>query len=364
VLHETRDILCLKEGSVSTPTNDGASPSAAVPRRADGPRLVSTGALPAAATVQTLLEDSYERFRGVRRGAVSHVYPALSEADPQLFGLTIVGVDGAAHSSGDSRTQFTLMSCAKPFVFALACRAHGVEQVCGQVGVNATGLPFNSIAAVERDERGRTNPMVNSGAMTTTGLLSHGDADGDWASLLDGLSRFAGRPLHLDHDTYGSASASNERNQAIALVLATRGALSGTPSLVTDLYTRQSCVTVTTADLATMGATLADGGVNPITGEQVVDPDVARATLAVMTIAGLYETSGDWLLQVGLPAKSGISGALVTVSPGKGGLATYSPPLDETGNSVRGQLAAADLARHLGLDILASAAPDPAAARG
>jgi glutaminase len=319
--------------------------------------LVSTGSLPAAATVQSLLDDNFERFRGVEHGALSPVYPALSAADPGLFGLTIVGIEGQVYSSGDTHTEFTLMSCAKPFVFALACQRYGVDQVCDQVGVNATGLPFNSIAAVERDARGRTNPMVNAGALATTGMVVSGDAAGDWAGLLHGMSRFAGRPLTLDEDVYESAAGSNQRNQAIALVLATSGALSSSPSAVTDLYTRQSCVRVTTQDLATMGATLADGGVNPVTGEQVVDADVARATLAVMTIAGLYETSGDWLLRVGLPAKSGISGALVTVSPGKGGLATYSPLLDETGNSVRGQLAAADLARRLGLDILASAAP-------
>ena len=332
--------------------------SASAPRPPDDSRLVSTGRLPDAATVQALLDDSHLRFRDVERGAVSTVYPALSQVDPGLFGLTIVGVDGKAFSSGDSQAEFTLMSCAKPFAFALACQTYGVDEVCARVGVNATGLPFNSIAAVERDPRGRTNPMVNSGALATTGLLADTDANSDWARLLDGLSGFAGRQLHVDPATYASASGSNERNQAIALVLATRGALSAAPSVVTDLYTRQSCVLVTTQDLATMGATLADGGVNPVTGEQVIAPDVARATLAVMTVAGLYETSGDWLLRVGLPAKSGISGALVTVSPGKGGLATFSPPLDETGNSVRGQLAAGDLARHLGLDILASAAPD------
>ena len=325
---------------------------------------MSTGQLPPEATVQALLDDSYRRFRSVERGSLSTVYPALARADPNRFGLTIVGVDGHVFSSGDSTTEFTLMSCSKPFVFALACKAHSVDQVCDQVGVNATGLPFNSIAAVERDARGLTNPMVNSGALATTGLLANGDANSDWARILDGLSSFAGRQLHLDSQTYQSASGSNERNQAIALVLAARGALRSAPSRVTDLYTRQSCVQVTTQDLATMGATLADGGVNPVTGEQVIEPDVARATLAVMTIAGLYETSGDWLLRVGLPAKSGISGALVTVSPGKGGLATYSPPLDETGNSVRGQLAAADLARHLGLDILASAARERDPDRG
>jgi glutaminase len=324
--------------------------------------LVSTGALPGSETVQALLDDSYGRFRGVDRGALSPVYPALSEADPGLFGLTVVGVDGQVHGSGDTHTEFTLMSCSKPFVFALASQALGVDQVCERVGVNATGLPFNSIAAVERDPHGRTNPMVNAGALATTGILAGGDHATDWARLLEGMSRFAGRPLAIDEDVYESAAGTNQRNQAIALVLATSGALSASPSGVTDLYTRQSCIRVTTQDLATMGATLADGGVNPVTGERVIDPDVARATLAVMTIAGLYETSGDWLLQVGLPAKSGISGAIVTVSPGKGGLATFSPLLDETGNSVRGQLAAAVLSRRLGLDILASAAPERGAA--
>jgi glutaminase len=319
-------------------------------------RLVSTGVLPAAERVQSLLDDCHERFRGVERGALSPVYPVLSAADASAFGLTIVGVDGQAFGSGDTRTEFTLMSCAKPFVFALACQTYGVDRVCERVGVNATGLPFNSIAAVERDAHGRTNPMVNAGALATTGMLVRDDDAHDWARLLEGLSRFAGRELTLDHEVYESAASSNQRNQAISLVLATSGGLVASPSRVTELYTRQSCIRVTTQDLATMGATLADGGVNPVTGEQVVDPDAARATLAVMTVAGLYETSGDWLLRVGLPAKSGISGALVTVSPGKGGLATYSALLDETGNSVRGQLAAADLARRLGLDILASAA--------
>ena len=330
--------------------------TSSAPRPPDDSRLVSTGRLPDSGTVQALLDDCYARIRDVEQGAVSTVYPALSQVDPALFGLTIVGVDGQSFSSGDSDVEFTLMSCAKPFVFALACQIYGVDEVCARVGVNATGLPFNSIAAIERESSGRTNPMVNSGALATTGLLAGSDVDSDWARLLDGLSGFAGRALSVDSGTYASASSSNERNQAIALVLATRGALSAAPALVTDLYTRQSCVLVTTQDLATMGATLADGGVNPVTGEQVITPDIARATLAVMTIAGLYETSGDWLLRVGLPAKSGISGALVTVSPGKGGLATFSPPLDETGNSVRGQLAACDLARQLGLDILASAA--------
>ena len=182
---------------------------------AAGARRVSTGSLPASETVQSLLDDSYARFRGVHDGALSTVYPALSRADAGLFGLTIVGVDGQVLGSGDARAEFTLMSCAKPFVFALAAQHHGVDRVHELVGVNATGLAFNSIEAVERDPRGRTNPMVNAGALATTGMLTSGESGPDWARLLEGMSRFAGRPLTLDDEVYASAAGGNQRNQAI-----------------------------------------------------------------------------------------------------------------------------------------------------
>jgi glutaminase len=196
--------------------------------------------------------------------------------------------------------------------------------------------------------------MVNPGAIATTGLVPGGDLDSRWARLHEGLSRFAGHELHLDDETLASARNSNHRNRGLANLLTGVGALEGDPGDVVDLYTRQSCLSVTALDIAVMGATLADGGTNPITGERVVDAETAHATLAVMTIAGLYETSGDWLLDVGMPGKSGIGGGIVTVSPGKGALGTYSPLLDAAGNSVRGQLAARYLARRLGLDLLAS----------
>lgn len=222
--------------------------------------------------------------------------------------------------------------------------------------MNATGLPFNSLEAVDRTEDGRTNPMVNSGAIATASLVPGATDAARWDAIQAGLSAFAGRDLALDDDTFASATATNLRNRAVAELLNSLGALGHDPAVSLDLYTRQCCLAVTARDLAVMGATLADGGVNPITGVQVVSAATCRYVLTVMTIAGLYETTGDWLWEVGLPGKSGISGGVVAVSPGKGGLAVFSPPLDDAGNSVRGQRVAALLSRQLGLDIFASAA--------
>jgi glutaminase len=268
----------------------------------------------------------------------------------------VAAVDGRIHRVGDADVGFTIMSVAKPFTFALVCDALGPDEIQRRVGVNATGLPFNSLEAVERAEQGRTNPMVNPGAIATVSHLPGDSADERWDGLRAGLSRFAGRALELDEEVFASASATNHRNRALAAALGERGALGCDPVDALDVYTRQSCLSVTARDLAVMGATLADGGVNPVTGERVVAADTCRHALAVMTTAGLYEASGDWLYDIGLPGKSGIGGGMVTVSPGKGGLGTFSPPLDAAGNSVRGQLAARFLSRRLGLDLFASSA--------
>jgi glutaminase len=265
-----------------------------------------------------------------------------------------MSVNGALYTAGDADVEFSIMSVAKPFVFAVVCAAVGPDFVRDRVGVDATGLPFNSLTAVERSARGRTNPMVNSGAIVTASMAPGTDAGAKWEFLLDGLSRFAGRRLALNEEIYASASATNHRNQAIAQLLHNFGQLELDPADAVDLYTKLSSLSVTATDLATMGATLADGGVHPVTGERVVDATSCRCALAVMTVAGLYETSGAWLYDVGLPGKSGIGGGIVTVSPGKGGLGTYAPPLDHAGNSVRGQLAARFLSRCLGLDLFAS----------
>ena len=321
-------------------------------------RHVSSGSLPAARVVGRLLDEAHQRFRDVTDGRPSSVYPALERADPALFGICIAAVTGQVLTAGDSDTEFPIMSVAKPFTFALVCDVIGPDAARESLGANATGLPFNSVEAVERSDRGRTNPMVNPGAIATVGLVPGPNHAARWERLREGLSLFAGRDLALDDETYASASETNHRNRAIAQLLDSLGALCHGPTETLDLYTRQSCLAVTARDLAVMGATLADGGVNPHTGARVVSAESCRYALTVMTTAGLYETSGDWLYQVGLPGKSGIGGGIVTVSPGKGGLGTFSPPLDEAGNSVRGQLVAAYLSSRLGLDIFASAVHD------
>jgi glutaminase len=320
----------------------------------DDAPYVSTGRLPSPEQVRRSVDEAYERYQTVPGGEVSRVYPALAGVPAGLFGICAVGTSGSVYAAGDAGHGFAVMSVAKPFVFALICQALGPEEARRRVGVNATGLAFNSLAAVGRGQEGRTNPMVNAGAIATTSLAPGATAEARWAFLLDGLSRFAGRSLALDEEVYASASATNHRNRRIAGLLADHGRLWCDPAEAVDRYTRQSSLRVSATELAVMGATLADGGVNPLTREQVVDAAVCHFTLAVMTTAGLYETSGDWLYDVGVPAKSGIGGGIVVVAPGKGALATFAPPLDGFGNSVKGQLAARFLSRRLGLSLFVS----------
>jgi glutaminase len=317
-------------------------------------RFVSSGDLPGRARVQQVVDDAHALFAPEQGGSLSSVYPALARADPGAFGLAVVSATGDSVVAGDAEVPFTIMSVARPFVFALVGETVGVEEVRRRVGVNATGMAFNSAYPVERDPHGRTNPMVNAGAIATTGLWPGGDLEDRWSRLHEGLSRFAGHALPMDEATLESARATNFRNRALANLMTSLGTLVGEPAEAVELYTRQSCLAVTAVDLAVMGATLADAGTNPLTREHVIDPETAHAVLAVMLIAGMYETSGDWLFDVGMPGKSGIGGGMLTVSPGKGALGTFSPLLDAAGNSVRGGLAARYLTRSLGLDLLAS----------
>lgn len=321
-------------------------------RELDGAH-VSTGELPARARVQELVEEAHQRYAALDDGAVSTVYPALAEQEPDRFGICVVGVRGEVGAVGDHDVAFPVMSVAKPFVFALVCRSLGATETRRRLGANATGLPFDSVEAVERGA-GRTNPMVNAGAIATASLVPGDDLGERWAFVRDGLERFAGRPLELDEAVLTSALATNHRNRAIAQLLRGYGRLGTDPDAAVELYTRACCLAVTARDLAVMGATLADGGVNPVTGERVVDAATCRYALVLMATAGMYETSGDWLYEVGLPAKSGIGGGIVTAAPGKGGLGVWSPRLDAAGNSVRGQRTTAFLSRVLGLDLFSS----------
>jgi glutaminase len=316
-------------------------------------QYVSTGHLPPAEEVIRLVDEAFERYKSNTDGENSQAYPALAEVPKDLFAVSVVGTQGAVYSVGAAEYGFSIMSVSKPFVFAAVCQAIGPEQAREKLGANATGLPFNSLAAIENGD-GRTNPMVNAGAIATTSLVPGATADAKWEFIYDALSQFAGRPLSLNQEVYASATGTNFRNQSIARLLQSFGRIYCDPAQATDLYTRQCALNVSAKDLAVMGATLADGGVNPITKRRVVDPRVCHYALAVMTTAGLYEKSGDWLYDIGLPGKSGIGGGIVTVSPGKGGLGTFAPPLDAAGNSVKGQLVAKYLSQRLGMDLFVS----------
>ncbi len=329
--------------------------SAAEPTSENKPgHYVSTGHLPSPERVAALVAEAHEKFRSNTDGQNSQVYPALARVPADLFGLCLVGVSGNVYQVGDADIEFSIMSVSKPFVFALICKVIGVEEARAKIGANATGYAFNSLAGIERNPKGLTNPMVNSGAIATTSLVPGESHEEKWQFLHEGLSRFAGRTLPLNEEVFVSASATNFRNQSIARMLQSYGSIYLDPAEAVDLYTKQCSLNVTAKDLAVMAATLADGGVNPVTKERVVDASVCHYVLAVMATAGLYETSGDWLYDIGLPGKSGIGGGILAVSPGKGGLGTFGPRLDQAGNSVKGQLAAKFLSQELGMDLFVS----------
>jgi glutaminase len=315
---------------------------------------VSTGHLPAPTLVADLVTEAFERYQEISAGQVADYIPALAKVSPDLFGICVVGVSGNVYEAGDTKAEFSIQSVSKPFVFGLICQAIGEDQAKEKLGVNSTGLPFNSVIALERIDEGTNNPMVNAGAIAATSLAPGATAEEKWQFIQTELSRFAGRDLSLNEDVYQSEAATNQRNRGIAKILQAYDRIFFDPLEATDVYTLQCSLNVTARDLAVMGATLANGGVNPVTRERIIDPIHCQHVLAVMVTAGLYENSGDWLYETGLPGKSGVSGGMVTVSPGKGGLGTFAPPLDEAGNSVRGQLVARFLSEKLGLNLFAS----------
>ncbi len=318
------------------------------------PPRVSTGDLPRAEEVEQLVTEAYQRYRGTTEGRVADYIPVLAQASPDLFGICVVSARGPSFEIGDVDTTFSIQSVSKPFVFALVCDAIGYESARRRLGVNSTGFPFDSLMAVELNDDRTMNPLVNAGAIATTSLMPGATAEAKFERIREGLSRFAGRELTVNEEVFASESGSNMRNQGIAHLLNSYGRLYFDPDEATEVYTRQCSLEVTVHDLAVMAATLSDGGVNPQTQERVIARGVCRRVLAVMATAGLYELSGDWLYEIGVPGKSGVSGGIVTVAPGKGGLATFSPPLDLAGNSVRGQLVTKFLSERLGLNLFAS----------
>ena len=255
---------------------------------------VSTGHLPPAEHVRALVAEAHERFKSTEGGRNADYIPALAKVPGELFGVCVVGTSGIAYTArGTQIIEFSIQSVSKPFVFALICQAIGEDEAREKLGVNSTGLPFNSVIAIERTNDGTTNPMVNAGAIATASLAPGTTADAKWQFIQDGLSRFAGRDLTLNSEVYQSEATANQRNQGIANLLQSYDRIYFDPLQATDVYTKQCSLNVTARDLGVMAATLANGGLNPVTGKRIIDAVHCQHVLAVMVTAGLYENSGD-----------------------------------------------------------------------
>jgi glutaminase len=303
---------------------------------------------------QAAVNAAYTKFKTLQEGKNADYIPALAKVDPNLFGIALITTDGKVYSAGDLKTEVSIQSISKVFTMAQVIQEQGAESVEKRIGVDATGMRFNSIIAVEMvramDKAGapEMNPLVNAGAISTTGMVKGGSADAVWNKIIGFHNDFAGRQLTVLQDVYKSESDTNQRNQAIGALMLAYGYIENNAQQAVDLYTRQCSIGVNAKDLATMAATLAAGGRNPVTGKVVMDADKVPNVLAVMATAGLYDDSGKWLYHTGLPAKSGVGGGLIAVSPGKFGIAVVSPPLDAAGNSVRAQRAITSISNTLG----------------
>ncbi|WP_406099570.1 glutaminase A [Streptomyces sp. NBC_01013] len=306
---------------------------------------------PATGAVTDALRELHTRYAGVDEGELADYIPQLALADPGAFGLALISMDGHRYSTGDAEVPFTVQSVSKPFVYALALSLLGLDEVSRWVNAEPSGEAFNAIS-LERGTGRPANAMVNAGAIVATALIPDTPVAPRFGRILDCLSGFAGRRLDVDEEVYASESATGDRNRALAYLIRSTGPLPVDPVAAVETYFRQCSVRVTALDLAAMAATLAHGGVNPLTGERVVSEPVAAQVLAVMATCGMYDASGDWLLKVGLPAKSGVSGGLIAAGPARFGLATYSPLLDAAGTSVRGNLAIGTLSERLGLHLM------------
>jgi len=313
-----------------------------------------------ASDIQKAVDAAYAKYKGLQEGKNADYIPALAKVDPNLFGIAVVTPDGKVYSAGDVKTEVSIQSISKVFTMMQVIQEQGLESIEKRIGVDATGARFNSIIAVEAVKTTigagapEMNPLVNPGAISSTSMVKGSSADEVWKKIIGIHNDSAGRSLTVLQDVYKSESDTNQRNQAIGALMLAYGYIKDNWQQAVDLYTRQCSIGVNAKDLAMMAGTLADGGKNPVTGKNVIDAAKVPGVLAVMATAGLYDDSGKWLYHTGLPAKSGVGGGLIAVSPGKFGIAVVSPPLDDAGNSVRAQKAIADISNALGGNPLAA----------
>jgi glutaminase len=287
--------------------------------------------------IEAVLTSAYNQFKDLKEGKNADYIKELATVDPNIFGIALITTDGKVYTMGDVSSMVSIQSVSKVFTMAKVIEEQGHQAVEDKIGVDATGMRFNSIVAVEMQKGKEINPLVNPGAIAATSLIGGSDSIAKWKNIMEIQSDFAGRQLTMNWPVYISEAGDNYRNQAIAHLLFAYGRMYFDPVQATDLYTKQCAINVNAKDLANMAATLANGGVNPTTKKKVISPETAMYTMPVMATAGLYDNSGIWFYNSGLPAKSGVGGGLLAVCPGKFGIAVVSPPLDAAGNSVKAQ---------------------------
>ncbi|HCN62084.1 MAG TPA: glutaminase [Pseudomonas sp.] len=304
------------------------------------------------ATVTQALEEALKRFASNHHGKNASYIPYLASVPSQLFGISIMFCDGTHAEVGDTDYEFAIESISKVFTLAHVLDEYSPQTLRSKIGCDPTGEPFNSVVALELHKGRPLNPFVNAGAMATVSLIKAENPQVRWEKIQATYNAFAGRELSVNEEVYKSEAASNQHNRGIAWLLQSYGYMYADPMEVCAVYTRQCSVSITCQDLVTMGVTLANGGVNPLTGKRVVEAKNVAPILSEMTLNGLYDTTGDWYYKVGLPGKSGVGGGILAVVPGVCAIAAFAPPLDVAGNSVRGQLAAEYLSRTLNLSLL------------
>ncbi|MEM0516287.1 glutaminase A [Pseudoalteromonas sp. YIC-827] len=304
--------------------------------------------------VEQILAQAHTLYKDEKSGANADYIPALAKVDSEQFALALVTTDGKVFTRGDIDSHFSIQSISKVFTLALAMEQQGPAAILDKIGANATGLPFNSVTAIELNQARSVNPLVNAGAMATVSLIEGENAAQKWQAISTWYGQFATTKLAVLEDVYRSESSSNGHNLAIAELLQSYGRFYGDVDINLDIYTRQCSVGVTTKDLAIMASVLANGGTHPISGAKLMSADNVERVLAVMSTAGLYETSGEWAYTVGLPAKSGVGGGIIAIMPGKFAIAAFSPRLDAAGNSVRAQKAIDYIAEKAKANIFSS----------
>jgi glutaminase len=304
------------------------------------------------AEIQAALDAAYTKYKGLQEGKNADYIPALAKVDPNIYGIALVTTDGKVYTAGDVKSEVSIQSISKVFTMAKVIEEQGPDAIANTIGVDATGMRFNSIVSIEFSQKAlggpEMNSLVNPGAIATTSMVKGATRDEVWKSILSYYSDFAGRPLSVNQEVFKSEADTNQRNQAIGYLMYAYGYIKANPMQATDVYTEQCSVSVSAKDLATMAGTLANAGKNPVTGKQVMKSENVPEVLAVMATAGLYDDTGKWLFRTGLPGKSGVGGGLIAVSPGKFGIAVVSPPLDAAGNSVKAQKAIAEVSNTLG----------------